>query len=233
MQLENDFSSKSFKDKFKLDTLLSLNNIKSKYQPGDLDEQAIPAYLNPNPLAQWLFWQRIWVCVKHLPNTENGKVLDFGCGSGILLPILNEKFKHVVGVDVVTEPALQHLKQMKEIGWKYDNINIYNDIKTTCISDDYFDFILALDVLEHVENLEELLKILHSKLKKDGILLISGPTENLLYKIGRLITGYSGHYHIRNIYDIRKSMQQLFNVTVVKKLVFPFNLFLILKATKK
>ena len=71
--------------------------------------------------------------------------------------------------------------------------------------DSGYDWVFAIDSLEHNDNYPELLQRLAEKLTPDGILVLSGPTENSLYKLGRRIAGFSGDYHKTNIYDIEKA----------------------------
>jgi predicted TPR repeat methyltransferase len=61
--------------------------------------------------------------------------------------------------------------------------------------------IVAADVLEHIENLPAYLATFAAKLKSSGRLLISGPTENVIYKIGRILAGFGGKgdYHHTDI----------------------------------
>ena len=221
-------------NKFIGDTKLSLQLMKDAYERGELDEQAVPAYLNPNPLARWIFWKRIKACFDEILTISGETCLDFGCGSGIMLPILEQQFEKVFGVDLKPELSLQHIDRMKQKGWfQNGEVGIISSLENSNFPDNNFDVILAMDVLEHIENVDELLTLFRDKLKQTGVLLVTGPTENILYKMGRAITGYSGHYHIRNIYDIKNFMANYFDVQVVCKLVFPFTLFLVLKAVKK
>ncbi len=100
------------------------------------------------------------------------------------------------------------------------------------IQESSLDLIVALDVLEHVESLADVLGRLASLMKAGGIMLVSGPTENLLYRIGRKVVGFSGHYHERSIRDVRLGLDDLFSVKMLRRLVYPFTLFEILQATK-
>ncbi len=66
-----------------------------------LDEASFPAYANPNPVMSFLFWERIRVVMKHLElRGPFDLVLDFGCGSGVMLPFLARKSAKVVAFDV-------------------------------------------------------------------------------------------------------------------------------------
>jgi len=51
------------------------------------------------------------------------------------------------------------------------------------------------------------------------VLIVSGPTENRAYELGRWIAGFSGDYHVRSVFDVehdvaksklvRESLRQL------------------------
>ena len=62
--------------------------------------------------------------------------------------------------------------------------------------------IFALDSLEHCDEPEQILTGLADALTPQGVLVLSGPTENALYRLGRRIAGFSGGYHHANIYQI-------------------------------
>ena len=83
-----------------------------------------------------------------------------------------------------------------------------------------FDLILALDVLEHVDDLSTTLSDLCTMLVPGGMIVISGPTENALYKLGRWIAGavYSGDYHERGIDEIRDTLANYTEVSTVATL---------------
>jgi len=108
-----------------------------------------------------------------------------------------------------------------------------HDLASATIPHNSLQLILALDVLEHVEDLQKTLADLALLLAPGGILLVSGPTENLLYRLGRRIAGFSGHYHLRNIQDVMDELQQLFSVKIVRRLVYPLTFFCILEARKR
>lgn len=69
---------------------------------------------------------------------------------------------------------------------------------------DAYAAIFALDALEHNDDVGSIIDVLAKGLRPDGVLLISGPTENALYRAGRLIAGFSGHYHKTNIWQIEE-----------------------------
>jgi 2-polyprenyl-3-methyl-5-hydroxy-6-metoxy-1,4-benzoquinol methylase len=90
-----------------------------------------------------------------------------------------------------------------------------------------FDLINALDVLEHVDDLSTTLRDLLNLLKPGGRLVISGPTENTFYKIGRKLAGpeFSGEYHERGTAEIKRELARGAGVRQIATLYWPAPLF--------
>jgi len=94
--------------------------------------------------------------------------------------------------------------------------------------------ITSFDVLEHIPDLEPVLDTFKKILDPEGQIIISGPTENFLYKLARRITrfGLSGRIlgekeHVANIKDVKKIM--LKNGFILTKNMNLWNLFHITK----
>ncbi|MFH0980131.1 MAG: methyltransferase domain-containing protein [Planctomycetota bacterium] len=191
-----------------------------------LAEAAFPAYADPNPLISFLFWHRIRTATKFLERRQPpAAVLDFGCGGGVMLPFLGRVAGRVVATDIDLSP----LDKMRALLPLPDTIEIV-DLKKRgleSLEPKSFDAVLALDVLEHVVDLPGTVSGLCGLLKSGGVLLVSGPTENFFYRIGRKIGGenYTGDYHVRNVYDIRRVLAQYATVRTVATLFYPVPLF--------
>jgi hypothetical protein len=58
-------------------------------------------------------------------------------------------------------------------------------------------------------------------------MVISGPTENVLYKLGRALAGseYSGDYHERGILEVRDLLAEQMQVIQIATLYWPVPLF--------
>jgi len=173
----------------------------------DRDEMAIPSYLHPNPVMRWMAWRRVEVVAKRLetlcadPRGER-TVVDFGCGTGVLLDQALRCGRRVVGVDVVLDSA-----RLLVAEWKLDV-----DLKTPPEARDEIepgtvDVIIAAEVLEHVDPLGDVLALFERWLKKGGVLLVSLPTENRLYRLGRRLAGFEGHYHHDNARSIDQAIR--------------------------
>ena len=79
--------------------------------------------------------------------------------------------------------------------------------------DHAYDWVFAIDSLEHNDDFAELLERLSSKLSPRGILVLSGPTENRLYRLGRAVAGFTGEYHTTTIFEIEQADARLLNKT--------------------
>ena len=187
-------------------------------------EACLPSYTSSNPLVKWLFWQRLSTIVTYLENRPRPEVaLDFGCGLGVMLPFLQEHAGTVLACDVHT----QHLERISSTN-QWTNVTCYQQLDA--IAKDHaghVDVILALDVLEHVDDLDHIIKTFADLLRPGGEVVISGPTENWFYRLGRRVAGYSyeSEHHVRNIYDIRDGMLDRFAVQTIATLYYPLPLF--------
>ncbi|MGA2619716.1 MAG: class I SAM-dependent methyltransferase [Thermoguttaceae bacterium] len=199
-----------------------------------LDEQAGPAYLEGLALSRWAFWKRLSSVSGLLPGTGQGACLDFGCGMGIMLPLLRRRFATVYGVDRVPEAAREFLRRWDAAYREsHEDVSVHENIEGTALADGAVDLILALDVLEHVDHLEDTLDRMSRLLSPRGVLLVCGPTENWIYRLGRRVVGFCGDYHRRSISDIERVMRQRFAVRTVKRMFYPFTLFVLLAATQR
>jgi 2-polyprenyl-3-methyl-5-hydroxy-6-metoxy-1,4-benzoquinol methylase len=173
----------------------------------DRDEMAIPSYLHSNPVMRWMAWRRVEVVAQRLKQlfadgAKDCAVVDFGCGTGVLLDQSLQGARRVVGVDLVLDSARMLAKE-----WGLSVELMTPDEARGAIEVDSIDIIVAAEVLEHVEPIEDTLDMFKSWLKQDGTLLVSLPTENRLYQLGRRLAGFHGHYHHDNAESIDKAIR--------------------------
>lgn len=203
----------------------------ASYPDGALDEQAGPAYLRGLGLSRWLFWRRLREVQSLLP--EQGETaIDFGTGFGMMLPLLAQRFERVWAIDLMPDLSRRYLElwrceeqtELPHVAWG-ESIEEAGDAP--------IDLILALDVLEHVDDLDALVASFAERLSPQGRLIVSGPTENFWYRLGRRIVGFSGDYHVRTIFDIRASLERCFEIEQTRSVGLGFTLFEIYVAAPK
>ncbi len=194
----------------------------------NLAEAGFPAYGNPNALISFLFWERLYRVIQHVERKGKlSSVMDFGCGSGVMLPVLSRLSDQVTAVDIDLAPA----QRISEFVSFTGNVTFASSCEG--VPPGSLDLILALDVLEHVDDLDAILADLCALLSPDGEIIVSGPTENRAYKVGRFLAGpvYSGDYHVRDIYQIKQALQKFVDVRTLAALFFPVPLFVIYSGT--
>jgi len=171
--------------------------------PGTYDDSALPSYTHPNRLMAWLFWRRVCVALTLAAPRQSESVLDFGCGGATTFRRLADCGCRITGCDVATHALAAEV--CRRLGVEASLVAGLGEIDPG----ETFDIILALDVLEHVEDLNGTLGRLTRFLGSRGRLVVSGPTENVLYHIGRRLAGFSGHYHVRDIHAIESALHGL------------------------
>ena len=193
----------------------------------DRDEMAIPSYLLGNPLISWLLARRMRSAISLLDLRGNESLLDFGCGTGMLFLQLPPSQGRYYGVDLILGPAKKILEKHERSDVKLVSAKHWDRE----IEDESLDRITAIEVLEHVEDVPTLARLFRLKLKAEGRLVISGPTKNRFYRLCRKIAGFSGEYHHRNIFDIKRQIESAGFVQDRRMnlpLPGPFGLFVVL-----
>ena len=152
---------------------------------------------------------------KYLPKRKNLKILDVGCGTGIVLKML-EKYGTVYGIDIDDQAI--HFCKKREL----NNIKKAN-IENIPYKDNYFDIITCLDVLYHEKvNDKKALCEFHRILKKDGIIIVNDVAFNFLKSKHDIV------YHARQRYTKKELNEKITKAgfNVVKSTYWNFFLFL-------
>ncbi len=132
------------------------------------------------------------------------RVLDIGCGDGVLAKMFMDKSNHVTGVDLD--------KGNVQIDLQYEELPFGNG---------WFDTVTAIELIEHIWDVNRLLKDIKRVLAKHGKLIISTPNlcslgRRLMMLIGRnpyvenflypTDAGHVKHYTIKDFkYLMRKN----------------------------
>ena len=104
------------------------------------------------------------------------KILDIGCGGGLLCEPMNRLGARVTGIDASSdniEIAKMHCKEMNlNIEYKHcspENLNFKNE----------FDVILNMEVVEHASDVNLFMKTCSNLIKKRGIMFVATINKNL------------------------------------------------------
>lgn len=164
-------------------------------------------YVHPNFIGRDIFWQRLELLTVGLRRHTffENTAIDFGGGSGGYLRGLCSIFKTVEVIDL--DPAdAERVKQY----YTLTNADIIKEDINTWKPANPRDVVIATDVLEHFTDLDIPINIIREYLKPNGLLAISVPTENWIYKFGRILinkTKPKDHYHAGS--DIIQRIEEL------------------------
>lgn len=108
---------------------------------------------------------------KQFSSSSSKKILDIGSGDGYFLKAGRERGWEVVGIEP-GKPA--YLFSTKELG-----LNVFNELfsKTNYKKWGTFDVIHMNNVLEHIVNPYELLKLAHEILNPQGLICVTSPND--------------------------------------------------------
>lgn len=146
---------------------------------------------------------------------ECGKLLDVGCGDGVIEYYIKTKVKKIYGID--NNPKELETSRQRGIITKLVNL----DSELFPFKNDYFDVITCLDVIEHVLDPRVLLKEIYRVLRKEGLLILSTPNIRFSDHIYELLVKGTfpktsldpllydgGHIHFFTYSDIHLLLEQ-------------------------
>ena len=118
---------------------------------------------------------------------RGGAGLELGCGSGDLLHILENRFSSVVAVDARAD-LLAHARDNSSA-----STLIQADVCASPLPEGHFDFVVALDVIEHVDP-DIFLAEARRLTRSGGILLLSAPAFPSLWSRADELAGHRCRY---------------------------------------
>ncbi len=123
-------------------------------------------------------------------NNKEDRILDFGAGSGTYSCLL--KKMNITSDCLEPDSTLRNI--LDSLGFK-----VFEDLEE--IKPESYDLIFSLNVFEHIEDDLSQIKVLKSKLKEGGRLLIYVPAYQVLFSN---MDKKVGHYRRYRIRDLRK-----------------------------
>lgn len=101
----------------------------------------------------------------------NKTALEFGCATGIASKLLTDLGYSVTSTDI----SLYAVQKAKKL---YSNVHfLKHDIQDPFISKIKYDLVLALDVIEHLENPKKSIENMYNLVKSKGLVLCSTPND--------------------------------------------------------
>lgn len=144
------------------------------------------AEIKPYPSMLMKHYKKKFAQLAQLSKVNN-RVLDIGCGPGVLLYQLLDFFRFGVGI----EPS----KFQVNHSVKDERINIIQSFfdKQVHLADESFDAIICTQVLEHLNCLSELVKTAYEKLAVGGVAYFEVPNGGQIFDEAQYYNIYSEH----------------------------------------
>ncbi len=139
-------------------------------------------------------------------NAQGGRVLDVGCGSGVLLVNMAEMGHQVYGVDIAPGMVEEARNSFEKHGLDPDNVQL-GGIEKLPYEDNSFDVVTCVGVLEYVFKEEEALSEIKRILKKNGQIIFTLPN---IFKLKNVLDPY---------YWLVLSSRHFFRHKILKKTV--------------
>ncbi len=172
-----------------------------------------------NPIAKFLHF-KFKSCIYELSSTINfNNIIDVGCGRGEILHFLENKYKNIdniYGIDLDEEIIMETLVNFQNYKISHQNAN------NLSFDNNFFDLALVLEVLEHAEDYNSIIKEVKRVTKQYCI--FSVPREPL-WKILNLARGAHlkywgntpGHINHWSSRDFEILLAKHFNILKVVK----------------
>ncbi|OYU81323.1 MAG: SAM-dependent methyltransferase [Flavobacterium sp. BFFFF1] len=159
---------------------------KEKFNPG-----IIGLFINHN----FLIRKALRKAIKNNAQYLSGSVIDFGCGSKPYIKLFKDAQSYI-GVDYKIEGREEKQKR----------VDVFYDGKQIPFDANHFDSMLCTEVLEHVFNIDELLREFHRVLKPGAYAVITTPfmweEHEMPYDFARYTTPALQHLYTNNGFEI-------------------------------
>ena len=114
--------------------------------------------------------------LENITEVKNTKILDIGCGGGLLSEPMSRLGAEVYGIDASDKNINVAKQHAKENGL---NIRYFCTSPENFKTKIKFDVILNMEIIEHVEDVNFFLKSCSNLLKKDGIMFVATINKTL------------------------------------------------------
>lgn len=120
---------------------------------------------------------------------KHKKIIDIGCGGGIVTEPLCRLGADIIGIDASPENIQEAQKHAtsEKLSIQYQNCTVENFLEDTPTP--IYDVVIALEILEHVNSPEFFLKCCIKLLKPKGVLIISTLNRTLRSYMKAILAG--------------------------------------------
>lgn len=130
----------------------------------------------------------------------DGKILDIGCGFGVLVAMAAQQGRSIQGLDTSVHMIAGSQDYLKSLNLDPNLVSL-TTIEKLADQNAQFDVITMIDVLEHIEDSKGFLQILETILAPNGRLVLSVPAHPEFYDNRDITLGHFRRYDIPMLKD--------------------------------
>lgn len=148
--------------------------------------------------------------------SKGPKILELGCGDGLVTRELIKHFNEIVAVDGSKIRIERAKKQINSIKYKKGKIMFFVSFFENFKPNTFFDTIVMSGILEHVNDPILILKSYKKWLKKDGYILVVVPNAESLHRRVGKIMGLISDVHELTEQDILVGHKRYYDINLLK-----------------
>ena len=168
------------------------------------------------PFIGSIYRKRVERCLYELSGGE--RVLEIGFGSGVSFLNLNEMYKEIHGLDLMSD--------VESVKATFKKLGIQTFLKNGNIleipyQDGYFDSVLLISILEHLkpESLILAFREIYRVLKQNGQVVYGVPVDKKFMNYAFRLLGYNiQKYHFSNQKQIEAAIKTLFKEVAISNI---------------
>ncbi len=163
------------------------------------------------PGFRWFFLKRLELVLSFAEGDDLGKILDVGCGTGVLFPEFARRSELVVGIDTFLQQySITGLCRKEDIC----ALTAWGSVEDIPFKDETFDTVSCISTLEHIADSESAVSEIKRIMKRGGRLLAGFPVQNV---ITDKLLGASTKFHIASHRQILSAAEKVFGTISVKR----------------
>jgi SAM-dependent methyltransferase len=162
------------------------------------------------PLFRSFFIRRLEITLSFAQGERLGRVLDIGCGTGVLFPEFARRSDMIVGIDTFIQDysikgLLRQEKIIAHLAW--------GDVQALPFKNETFDTIVCISALEHISANERAQRDIKRILRTGGRFLAGFPVRNWLTNT---LLGESTGFHSAGHEEILASAKSVWGKIKIK-----------------